>query len=328
MTDLIERYVHQVGLYMPRSERADIEAELRSSIRDQAEDRFGESPTQADIAAILTDLGDPYHMAASYNHGQSLVGPGLYPYLMMILRRVWVIVPTLVIFLTVFRALTAPQQGSWSGLLVEALFAIVQGTFLCSALVVLIFAIIERVSARVDRRDAAFDPLRLPKVNDPRIVERSEVIIGVVLGVLVLTLLLYFLSAGGLTLPFGERSPDSVIPVPMLWLLLLAAAVTAMNVLHLRVLHLNRWTAALYLIQTILEVFGMICLYFMFYTPVFARLTAATPALANVPFINSIPQILVIITALSTLAIRGSRLVALWNYRDGADLPMTAKPNL
>ena len=45
MTELIERYVHQVGRYLPPKERAEIEAELRSQIQDQLDDRYAGSPT-------------------------------------------------------------------------------------------------------------------------------------------------------------------------------------------------------------------------------------------------------------------------------------------
>ena len=47
MSELIERYVHRVGRYLPGKERAEIEAELRSQIQDQLEDRYegaGRSP--------------------------------------------------------------------------------------------------------------------------------------------------------------------------------------------------------------------------------------------------------------------------------------------
>jgi hypothetical protein len=90
MSELIERYVHQVGRYLPNKERAEIQAELRSQIQDQLDDRYEGAPTQADVAAVLKELGDPRRMAASYGGEQYLVGPDLYPVMMMVLRRGWV----------------------------------------------------------------------------------------------------------------------------------------------------------------------------------------------------------------------------------------------
>lgn len=326
MIELVERYVHQIGLYLPKNERADIEAELRSSIRDQLKDRFGESPTQADVAAVLTAMGDPRRMAASYARGQSLIGPDLYPYLMMVLWRVWVIVPTLVIFLGVFGALVSARQVDWARVLLDTLSGVVQATFMSSALVVLLFAIIERIGSRADQdqKEADFNPLQLPKVNDPRAIERSELIFGAIFGVFMIGVLIYFASAGGLRLPFSGNNPGDVIPVPIVWLLLLTSAVIGMIGIHLTVLRLNRWSGVLWMLQTLFEVFGMICLYFMFYTPILARLIATMPSLADAPIVGSIPQILVIITALSTLAVRGSRQVALWSFRSAIETPIAS----
>jgi len=50
MTELVERYVHQVGRYLPPQKRAEIEAELSSQINDQLDDRFAGRPTQQDVA--------------------------------------------------------------------------------------------------------------------------------------------------------------------------------------------------------------------------------------------------------------------------------------
>ena len=56
MSELIERYVHRVGRYLPGQERAEIEAELRSQIQDQLEDRYEGAPTEADVVAVLGSL--------------------------------------------------------------------------------------------------------------------------------------------------------------------------------------------------------------------------------------------------------------------------------
>ncbi|MFN8419308.1 MAG: helix-turn-helix transcriptional regulator [Anaerolineae bacterium] len=85
--ELVERYVHQIGRYLPPKERAEIEAELRSSqIEDQLEDRYGAAPTLTEIGSVLTELGEPRQLASSYNREQYLVGPELYPIMMTILR--------------------------------------------------------------------------------------------------------------------------------------------------------------------------------------------------------------------------------------------------
>jgi ABC-type dipeptide/oligopeptide/nickel transport system permease subunit len=155
MSDLIERYIYQVVRYLPPKERTEIEAELRSLIADQLDDRYEDAPSQADIAKVLAELGDPRKMAASYQHEQYLVGPDLYPYLMMALRYVWLIAPSIVIFVKVFGALVALPQVSWMNLIVDTVLSAVQTTFMFSAVVILFFAIMQRSGAKPQ---GAFNP--------------------------------------------------------------------------------------------------------------------------------------------------------------------------
>jgi hypothetical protein len=327
MTELVERYVHQVGRYLPPKERAEIEAELRSQIHDQLDDRYGESPSQADIAAVWAEFGHPHQMAASYNREQYLVGPDLYPYMMMVLRHGWLIVPTIAIFLNIFGALVSSWQGTLPDFFVETLIAILQATFIFSAVEVLIFAIIQRIGSEFDEKEEAFDPLRLPKVDDPHTVDRFEAETGIVIGALTTAVLLYFLRVGGLTLRFNLSDPGDVIPVPMVWLILMISAVVAMLILHMLVLRRNRWSAAMWLTETILEVFGMVCLYFTVYEPLLGRIVATVPSLAKVPVIDSIPESIVILTAVITLVARGSKLLGLLNYRNNSTPFLLVKRN-
>ena len=57
MSDLVERYVHQVGRHVPQKERAEIQAELRSQILDQLDDRYEGAPTADNVADVLRELG-------------------------------------------------------------------------------------------------------------------------------------------------------------------------------------------------------------------------------------------------------------------------------
>ena len=112
MSELIERYVHQVGRYLPSKERAEIQAELRSQIQDQLEDRYEGAPTQTDVAAVLKELGDPRRMAASYGGEQYLVGPDLYPCLLYTSKELSSEqVDTMVIFL---RSLTGELPADYT----------------------------------------------------------------------------------------------------------------------------------------------------------------------------------------------------------------------
>ena len=74
MSELVERYVHQVGRYLPNKEREEIQAELRSQIQDQLDDRYEGAPTETDVAAVLKELGDPRRMNQQQDVGPKGIG--------------------------------------------------------------------------------------------------------------------------------------------------------------------------------------------------------------------------------------------------------------
>ncbi len=312
MADLVERYVHQVGRFLPRQERAEIEAELRSQLQDQLDDRYGGTPSEAEIVTVLQEFGDPRMLAVSYRSAQYLVGPELYPFMMLALRRGWLVVPAIILFLHIFGLLVAGGTLTFTSLVVEPLLSAVQATLIFSGVVVLLFALIER--ARIEVDPAAFNPLALPEVDDPGAVDRFEVVIGAALAVFAVLVFLYFLRVGGLTLRFDLNNPGEVIPVPALWLLLLILSVVGQVGISLLALRHGRWRGVPWLVQTVLEVFGVVCLYFAVTKPLVERLIADQPNLADVFFIANGAELFAIVYAVSTLLSKGIRLVRLWNY--------------
>jgi hypothetical protein len=282
MVDLVERYVHQVGRYLPAKERADIEAELRSQIQDQLEDRFAGSPTEAEVASVLKEFGYPYVMATSYMGEQYLVGPLLYPFMMMVLRYGWLIIPAIVVFLNVFGALITPPQKPILNLLVETVIAAIQASLIFSAVVVLIFAIIQRASLELKDKESTFNPSELPQVNDPSVVDRLESAFGLAIATIITLVMFYWLQVGGLTLRFNLSDPGEVIPVSAPWLILLILLVFAQGILGLWVLRRNRWSAGLLLTEALLEVAGLIPLYFAVLLPFIERLNPELRDIAEV----------------------------------------------
>ncbi|MBZ0286978.1 MAG: hypothetical protein K8I30_05145 [Anaerolineae bacterium] len=318
MVDLVERYVHQVGRYLPPKERAEIEAELRSQIQDQLDDRFAGSPTPDEVAAVLKEFGYPYLMATSYMGEQYLVGPTLYPIMMMVLRYGWLIIPGIVIFLNIFGALVSPPQKTFLTLLVETVGAVIQTSLIFSAVVVLIFAVVQRAMVEFKDKESAFNPLELPKVDDPGVVERIESAFGIAIGTIFTLVLLYWLQVGGLTLRFNPNDPGEVIPVSIPWLVTLIIIIIGQVVVHLAVLRRNRWSVGLLLAETLLEVAGLIPLYFAVLLPFFQRLN---------PELNDLAEVIAVILAVITLLTKGAKLINLWNYTHQDAPPLKAKRN-
>lgn len=321
MAELIERYVHQVGGYLSKRERTEVEAELRSQIQDQLEDRYGGEPTEDEIVLVLTEMGHPYMIAASYGNEQYLVGPKLYPFMMMVLRYGWLILPSIVVFLNIFGIIISAQPVTLLNLILEPLFNALQVTLMFSAVVVLIFALMERGKIKIDEDGEEFNPRTLAEVDDPRVVDRFEATFGIAFGVIVLVIFVYFLRVGGLTLNFNLNNPGEVIPVPAVWLILLIVNSILIMILTLIVLRRNRWTASLWLTETLLEVFGIVCLYFVFYKPIAERIIIAVPALAGVP----LAEIVALLTGISTLISRGNKFAKLWTYQSNQSAPYPTK---
>jgi hypothetical protein len=314
MNDLIDRYVHQVGVYVRPKERADIEAELRSQIQDQLDDRYGDAPTQSDIAAMLRQLGDPRTMAASYGGEQYLVGPDLYPFLLTVLRFGLPLVPAVVVIANFVSALLSPEGSDWITLIVGSLFTALQMVLLFFAVVVIVFAILQHAGEEVRAATTGeFNPLELPAVDDPRAVDRAESGVGIALGTLFGIALLYYLQVGGLTLRFNLSDPGDVLPAPTSWIIVLLVVNVSLVLLNLWALLRRRWTFGMWLAQAAVEVVGALALYFAIYLPVLARLAQSSPELAA--SLRDLPSLITLITVVIQVLGNGSRLIRLWQYR-------------
>ncbi len=176
MTDLVERYVVKVGSYLPESEREEVQNELRSLIQDQLDDRYKGAPTQDDVVELLKEFGDPREMAASYGREQYLIGPDLYPTMMYVLQRGWMWVPIIVVLVRVIVAFVGGDPGSIFGLFLSTFFTVLQALFVFSGIVVIIFALMQYGDVDLDEHRSAFDPLELPRVNDPAAIDKGDVV--------------------------------------------------------------------------------------------------------------------------------------------------------
>jgi hypothetical protein len=316
MHELIDRYVHQVGLYVRPKERAEIEAELRSQIQDRLEDRYGASPTKADIATTLQQMGDPRTMAASYGGEQYLVGPALYPFMMTVLRFGLPLVPAVVVIANIIGAALSPEGGNWLELLIGSLFTAAQAALVFFAVVVLIFAILQhageelRASAQRD-----FDPLELPAVSEASTVDRAESGFGIAIGTLFSIALLYYLQVGGLTLRFNLSDPGEVLPVPTVWLVVLIVTTLVLVALNLWALVRHRWTLPTWLVQTVVELVGAVGVYFVLYVPVAERIAQTLPELAERLPLAQLPWLLTLLTVVIQVLSNGSKLIRLWQQQ-------------
>lgn len=317
MTDLVERYVYQVGRYLPKDERQEIENELRSLIQDQLEDRYKGSPTEDDVVELITEFGDPRRMAASYSREQYLVGPDLYPTMVRVLQRGWVLIPAIVVLVNVLVAFLTTETSTLFGLFLDTAFLVMQAVIIFSAIVVLIFAIFQHTGVELGPEKRDFNPLDLPLVDDPATVDRAEAAFGIAFGTFWALVLIYFLSVGGLTLQFNSSEPGDVLVVPLGWLVLLIISAIGLVIVSLLALRRGRWSVGLLLAEGVLEVVGAVGSYFVILQPLFDWLFATIPALGVLPFADNAALIVAVFTGFLTLADTGGKLIKVWWYGHG-----------
>jgi hypothetical protein len=229
------------------------------------------------------------------------------------------LVPALVIIANVVGLALAPEGGNWLGLLLGSLFTAIQATLIFFAVVVLVFAIVQHSGETVRASKTAFNPLDLPKVNDPGAVDRFEIGFGIAIGTLISLAILYFLQVGGLTLRFNLSDPGEVLPVPSGWLVVLLITTVSNVLLNLWALLRRRWTLELWLAQTAFELVGAVGLYFVLFTPIIERVMQSLPELSQQFPIEQLPWIITLVLVVLMVLGNGSKSIRLWQQRQGAN---------
>ncbi len=225
---LIDRYIQEVGRHLPRKNRADIKAELRSSVVDTLEDRFGPEPSESEVEDFLIEFGQPREVAASYfPDGQYLIGPSLYPLFRMI---AWIVVA----------AVVGAQLLAWgvaifiageSFTVLEILGSLLNSIPVSLGWLVLTFVILQRFDVQPDLGDETWDPQSLPKINEDEDLKRGELIFGLVFGILILALVFFFPQwIGSVTYPGGKFYPNPVIIQYLGWIKISLLAGIGLNI--------------------------------------------------------------------------------------------------
>ena len=179
---LIDTYVSEIGRRLPKKARADIEAEIHSTLEDTLEERSRKAGRPVDddlVVEVLKELGRPEKVAASYLGERYLIGPQLFPTFELVLK----------IVLSVFGILALIGLGvqlARSGVTLLNLFDGIAGvgSAFIAALgnVVLVFAIIEWVirserlsaKAKAPAKEQTWNPRTLEKISPPDRVKMGE----------------------------------------------------------------------------------------------------------------------------------------------------------
>ncbi len=166
--ELVDRYLQAVRFWLPKSRRQeDLIAELGEDLRSQIEDKeteLGHPVTEEDVSEILKRCGRPMLVAGRLGPKGYVIGPGLYPIYLFVLKMVllWIIVPvTIFIIGPVNLVNSSGQLGAAIGNTMASLWS---SLFVSGGIITLVFAILERTNAHVTH-ECKWDPSSLPPLQ-------------------------------------------------------------------------------------------------------------------------------------------------------------------
>ncbi len=321
--NLIDIYVSEVGRRLPRKGRADIEAELRSTLEDMLEERSKQAGRPVDEALtldLLKEYGAPEKVAATYTGERYVIGPQLYPVFLLVLK---IVVPIIAILAAVGVFFQFSQQGISAqniiGVLASAFGDIITSTISALGSLVLIFAIIEwalyssgeKFDLKGAIKEKDWDPRSLTRLNSPdqvKLVERVIEIVGCFAAIVIFNFYpqiigvgfapggSWYVGAGSWTiLPLLSGEYFKYVPyLTVIWVLTI--------VLNIFLLQIGRWNTLTRIFAIGLKIASVVITAAMLAGPSIIGLTAAslTTVLGNA---QSAQTVLNIITQVVRVAL-------------------------
>ena len=265
---LLEKYVAEVGKYLPRNQRADIEKELKSTLEDMLEERnqagAGNASSlqgEAAIVALLKEYGEPRKVAESYIGPRYLIGPRLYPTFELIVKIVMaVVLGAGLLGYGVSAAITKSFAGTeFFSFLGQFWLGLIGGMMNAFGSIVIVFAILERVlpAKEIEKETAEeWDPADLAKEPDPDEVKMSDAIATIIFTVIGLAIFNLYPNVVGIF--FNTDGEWTFIPILsdafftyLPWINLLGVLQIVFNLYQLRQ---RVWTTFTRLCNIVIEV--------------------------------------------------------------------------
>lgn len=195
---LMDKYIAEVGRHLPRKNRADIEAEIRSTLEDMLDDRRQTRGAADDavVVELLKEFGPPQEVASRYqtHQHQYLIGPRMFPIFGLVSRVVFAVLIALSLVglgtdlvKTGFTAVGfASSVGEWFA-------STLSGLMTALGYIVLVLAIIERttVGRNFEKESKEWDPRELNNAPDPDQIDPPDHIFTIIftfLGLVILNL--------------------------------------------------------------------------------------------------------------------------------------------
>jgi len=290
--NLIDRYIAEVGRHLPHKQRADIEAEIRSTLEDMLEERKQAEGTvsEAQVIELLKEYGAPRKVAESYVGPNYLIGPRVYPIFELVTRIVLIVLFGLALAgLGLSLAKSSLSEPEFLKTIGESALGLFGGMITAFGNIVLVFAILERVlPAKEFEEEEEWDPAELAREPDPDRVKFGEQIFETFF--LVVFLVIFNLYPGVIGFGFFNEN-DWVFISPILteaffsylpWINILILLQLGFNIILLR---RGWWNTGLRVANIVLELAGIALAAAMLRGPDLASLTPAQ--LAGTPLEDS-----------------------------------------
>lgn len=262
--NLLDRYITEVGKYLPYRTRADIEAEIRSTLEDMLDERTqGGEASEVVISELLKEYGEPRKVAASYGAMQYLIGPRLYPTFELVIKIVLSVLGMVVLISFGFSAIRTGLSGpDMSAALMKAAGQFVSSIFSAFGNIVLIFAILERTLPTSALKDKAtsWDPADLANEPDPDQVKYTHTLLSISFSIIFLVILNNYSQAIGFGfLEQGDWVYISILsPTFFVYLPWLNTLIFLGVILNLWVLRQGVWSNATRAVNLILRLGAII----------------------------------------------------------------------
>lgn len=336
--NLIEKYVSEVGKHLPRKNRADIEAEIRSTLEDMLDERTqGKGPAdEATVIALLKEYGSPREVAGKYKTHPYLIGPRLFPIFEMVVKIVFAVVVAVSLVglgVSLYKTgLTGPEFVSTLGEWIGGLF---NGLIAAFGNIVLVFAIIERTQAanELERDFKEWDPRELQAEPDPNKIDMADHIATIIFTVLGLVLLNLYPNL----LVVGFFSNEKWVSFPILTdaFFRFLPWINMMGLLQIvfsgYMLSQRNWSPVTRVVNIVVDIAGMVLSIVILRTPgIFGATTpeafrsigidGAADTLARL--FSFIPTIIIIIVVVATAADVGKNLLRIFNHKSTSPYPV------
>ena len=168
--DLLERYLQAVGRSLPLTTREDTLAELRANLLaqlDAQQEATGHAPTQPEIEALLLHHGHPAVVASRYLPQRSLIGPELFPFYVLTLRRAMPLVVFISLIAYTVAAVAMREPPPFSVYAVQSIARFIPVLLTWWATVTAIFALVEYSKGKLWNGNlaGAWKPSSLPALH-------------------------------------------------------------------------------------------------------------------------------------------------------------------